>query len=496
LFNPFQLRQKSARDDNGLPRHEGRIGRGKGRIGRRDGNESGARGTDWAGSIRGQEGAGAPHGRLATPVQIPAWGPSKVLQGGHLDDDVPLMAKPAILITRALADRANQADALIASGPVVNLRFRHGQKALSLRAAKLFHLLVKQAGARLTDDTKHTLRLTDLRAVAHLAQAELIDTIRELQTTLVEIVIAEPSESGEKRLATISGPMLDHVKRDHDDAGDVAFRFSETMRLVMANSDHWAVISKRAVLAFESRYALRLYEILALRQGLHHKTSEVFPLDDLRLRLGVSAGTLGRWQDIKRRALEPAIAEVNHLSGLSVRCQAILRGRAVVAVKLAWREKDAHARQAVARELGASRVGRRARRAGTVEMVVEMPAKATSGAAEASVPVGSADIAQSLPGAPIPPSSSPQTASSRPTPAPPPAQHRVLPPPSPFPTSGTIAFGRWGDLVRQHAPVPTPDVDRVAMAFRDWASHAGLRLGAPTVEKAFVTFCRGFRSRR
>jgi replication initiation protein RepC len=66
----------------------------------------------------------------------------------------------------------------------------------------------------------------------------------------------------------------------------------------------------------------------------------------------------------------------------------------------------------------------------------------------------------------------------------------------PFPMSGTISYSRWGDLVRQHAPAPTPDVDRVAMAFRDWASHAGLRFGAPAVEKAFVTFCRGFRSRR
>ena len=65
----------------------------------------------------------------------------------------------------------------------------------------------------------------------------------------------------------------------------------------------------------------------------------------------------------------------------------------------------------------------------------------------------------------------------------------------PFPASGTISYSRWGELVRHHAPAPTPDVDRVANAFRDWASHVGLRLSAPTIEKAFVTFCQGFRSR-
>jgi len=68
-------------------------------------------------------------------------------------------------------------------------------------------------------------------------------------------------------------------------------------------------------------------------------------------------------------------------------------------------------------------------------------------------------------------------------------------PPISFPTSGTISYSRWADLVRQHAPAPTPDVDRVANAFRDWASHAGLPLGGPTVEKSFITFCRNFRSR-
>jgi Initiator Replication protein len=410
---------------------------------------------------------------------MPVQSQQRGLEGGHGGDNSPLMAASAIPITRALTDRAAQADALIASGPVVNLRFRHGQRALSLRAGKMFHLLVKHAGAKLTDDTKHSMRLAELWALGHLPLAELVEIIRELQTTLVEIVVATPGEGGEKRVTTITGPMLDHVEQDHDDTGNLVYRFSETMRRVMALSDHWAVLSKRAVLAFESRYALRLYEILALRQGLQHKTSEVFPLDDLRLRLGVPAGTLPRWQDLKRRALEPAIAEVNQLSGLSVKCQAILLGRAVTAVKLTWREKDAHARQAVARELDASRVGRRARRAGLVELVVAAPIAAVEEGTESTSPAGAAAAGrQPLPSQPEPP------------------PRRVVSPPSPFPASGTISYSRWGELVRQHAPAPTPDVDRVASAFRDWTSHAGLPLGGPTVEKAFVTFCRNFRSRR
>jgi hypothetical protein len=277
--------------------------------------------------------------------------------------------------------------------------------------------------------------------------------------TIVEIVITLPgANGGPAQLVDQSGQMLTDVKRARDEAGDLVFAFSKTMRQVFAHSDHWAVLSKRCVMAFESRYALRLYELLTLRAGLTHKSSEVFLLDDLRLRLGVPAGTLGRWQDIKRRALEPALAEVNQLSGLLVTFAPIKRGRAVMAVKLTWREKDAQGRKAVARELEASRVGRRARRNGTVETMM---------AETLSEPPAAAPVTRTAPQ-----------------------------PDAAFPADGTIAYGRWGELVRQHAPAPTPDVDRVANAFRDWASHAGLPLGGATVEKAFVTFCQGFRSRR
>lgn len=338
---------------------------------------------------------------------------------------------------RALTDRADRPDELIASGPVVNLRFRRHQKALSLRAGKIFHILVKQAGPRLVDNTKHTIRIADFWEVCHSNSAEMVETIRELQTTLVEITVSKPGKSGPPLLSTSSGPMLDFVERDHDDAGDLVFRFSETMREIMQDSDHWAVISKRAVLAFESRYSLRLYEMLALRSGLEHRMSEVFELEDLRRRLGVPDGKLDRWDMLKRKALEPAIAEVNQLSAFRASYEPIKRSRSVAAVRLSWGEKDARGRQAAKKELEAPRVGRKARRAGTVELVATEPPSAVLG---------------------------------------------------PFPADGSIHYG-WGKLVRRHIP-DTPDVDLVANAFRRRLKETGQRLDARDVEQHFVNFCK------
>lgn len=68
---------------------------------------------------------------------------------------------------------------------------------------------ISLAGAKLTDDIRHSMRLAELWALGHLPLAELVETIRELQTTFVEIVVAPPGEGSEKRLTTITGSMLE-----------------------------------------------------------------------------------------------------------------------------------------------------------------------------------------------------------------------------------------------------------------------------------------------
>lgn len=62
-----------------------------------------------------------------------------------------------------------------------------------------------------------------------------------------------------------------------------------------------------------------------------------------------------------------------------------------------------------------------------------------------------------------------------------------------FPSSGSISFGSWGDVVRKHAPKPTPDVDIVADAFRRWTTDRGIDLTSPNIERVLISFCRKWR---
>ena len=259
------------------------------------------------------------------------------------------------------------ADAIVAAGELVDMRFVAGN-VLSLLAAKLFCLLIQEAGIAVADQVQHRLPFAVLNETFHRSRDELVEAIAELQSTVVSVRLV----SRKGRAFTKSGPILSDVEREADDldAAEVRFEFSPTLRRVIADSTHWTAVSRRAVLAFESKYSLRLYLYLSLRARLR-KTAEDMDLDALREMLGLSGGTLSRWQDMRRFALDPAVAEINHLAGFHAAYQPLKRGRRVVGVRLSWSLKGRDELVEAQKELERPRVGRTARRDELVETIAQ-----------------------------------------------------------------------------------------------------------------------------
>jgi hypothetical protein len=258
-------------------------------------------------------------------------------------------------------------DAIVAAGELVEMRFVSGN-SLSLRAAKLFCLLIHEAGIAVADQVQHRVPYAVLNETFHRSRDELAEAVMELHSTVVSVQVV----SRKGRPYTKSGPILSDVEREPDslDDAEIRFEFSPAMRQVIADSAHWASISRRAVLSFESRYSLRLYLWLSLRANLR-KTSEDVSLDDLRDLLGVEDGRMSRWQDMRRFVLDRAIAEINHLAGFRAAYQPVKRGRRVVGVRIAWGLKDRAELVKAQRELDRPRVGRTARRADLVETIAQ-----------------------------------------------------------------------------------------------------------------------------
>jgi len=259
------------------------------------------------------------------------------------------------------------ADAIVAAGELVELRFVSGN-SLSLHAAKLFCLLVQEAGIAVADQVQHKVPYSVLNETFHRSRDELAEAVMELHSTVVSVQLV----SRRGRPYTKSGPILSDVEREPDglDDAEIRFEFSPTLRRVIAESTHWAAVSRRAVMAFESRYSLRLYMYLALRANLR-KTSEDIALDDLRDLLGLSGDTLSRWQDMRRFVLDRALAEINHVAGFHAAYQPLKRGRRVAGVRLAWGLKDRADLVKAQKELDRPRIGRKARREGLVETIAQ-----------------------------------------------------------------------------------------------------------------------------
>jgi plasmid replication initiation protein len=127
----------------------------------------------------------------------------------------------------------------------------------------------------------------------------------------------------------------------------------------------------KVIASFSSKYAMSLYEVVAARIQMKHKSSEVIDIATLRQWLGIEIGKLKTWSDLRRIALQPALDEVNGLSPFSVKAEPLKRGRKVVEVRLSWAKKDpfSPSEQSAAREVNRAKAGRKARITGTVERV-------------------------------------------------------------------------------------------------------------------------------
>lgn len=287
----------------------------------------------------------------------------------------------------AIVNRRDDPDAIVEAGEVLDMRFPSGGH-MSLRGGKLFHLLLDHAGVQVADDVTHCILLAALNKTFHVSVPELIDLIDELQTTTLKLKLTDK----EGRRYTKSGAILSDVERE-DEAhaqAEIRYRFSATMRKTIANSSHWAIVSKRAVLAFESRYSLNLYTSLSLRAGLH-KTSDIFNLSELREILGVPTGKLTEWKNLRLRALDPAISEINQLAGFHAGFTPLKHGRKVVGVSLHWGLKDKKDIVEAIKELDRAKVGRKARRTGSADIIVHAEGWEREDLATALLQVGSHD---------------------------------------------------------------------------------------------------------
>lgn len=272
----------------------------------------------------------------------------------------------AMRVSRVL--RGKGVEEFVKPGRLVEVRFVKGQ-SLSLTASRLLALMILTAGGDAWRAITHRMRKADIRR-GHKSNERIVDMLEELHRTL----FAEDDKSwrgnkATRRFALIQMSREEADSEDGTDAGWIEWEFTPDARRLIQESETYAVLNRQAVLGFRSSYALRLYELGALRI---HRRQPVWKGDmpALRAALGISPDVYKDFAQLRRKVLDVSRAEIDQLAHFKVEWREIRQGRTVTELEFKFLPKDAPQQLSTVDELARHSSGRVARREGREEAVV------------------------------------------------------------------------------------------------------------------------------
>lgn len=270
---------------------------------------------------------------------------------------------------RTLDARPNS-ESLIKPGELVDLV---EVTPLTLVDRRIYNQLLEHAWDSIDRPVTHVIAKSALRG-SHNSNDRVGESIERLMAAIVRVAVTRDGEAAIERVQLLGGN-VESVRRD----GLLEYEIPPRLRRIIKNSAVFARLQREVMFALTSKYALTLYEMVQKRGNLRWRDSERFALPDLRGILGVPKGKLNTWSNLRLRAIEPAVEEVNRLSDYVVEITPIKTGRSVTHVELRWWRKDSEGQGVAARELSFSKVGRKARGEGRGETIVAAKDKGREG---------------------------------------------------------------------------------------------------------------------
>lgn len=281
-------------------------------------------------------------------------------------DGVAEEALPGRAMRVAAALKTKGGEEFAKPGNIIEVKFVKGE-SLSLTASRLLALMILAAGGDAWEDKPHRMRKADIRR-GHKGNERITDMLQELHRTL--FAIDDRSWRGKKAttLFSLISRSREEAEEDGGEAGWIEWEFTPDARKLIQASETYAVLNRQAVLGFRSNYALRLYELGALR--LHRRQATWRgDMTALRAALGVPPEVYTDFAQLRRKVLEKAKGEIDQLAHFRVEWREIRQGRTVSEIEFRFEPKDAPELIATVDELERHSGGRRQRREGSVEVV-------------------------------------------------------------------------------------------------------------------------------
>lgn len=259
------------------------------------------------------------------------------------------------------------ADEIIKASELIGFVVGRGG-TLSLFERRCLDLMLRAAaGDAWKTDTLHSITKAELRQ-GHKSNEHIGDMLDALMSTKIRVEVSSPR--GEPAILTAALLSANIEEKADDGTSLVYFRFAPEFCRIMQQSNVYAALQARAVLAFDSKYSLILYE-MGCQMASRRQPTMVVTVNRLREILDIPSGAYRDWTDLRRFTLAQAKEEIDHLAHFTFHWRERRKGRKVTEVELAWWLKDDAGQRAAEEETHRHRVGRKARRRGTVEQVSE-----------------------------------------------------------------------------------------------------------------------------
>jgi plasmid replication initiation protein len=240
-----------------------------------------------------------------------------------------------------------------------------GHQTLSLYARRAITILWHNAHQQGVEPGKdYSIEIDNLKTDAHKGYDVVEDAIESLMRTI--LTIKEPNGS-KTRVQFLGGNNLDNPNRP---AGVFTYSFDKKLIKILQDSTVWGKINVPVLMAFMSKYSVSLYENIAQKVNLDRKQFHTYSLAEFRELMGVQDGQYKTFGEFNKHVLKPAVMEINALAAFTIGVLPVKEGKRVVQLKVNWMHKDADGLQAAMKEVESTKVGRKARIAGTVEMIV------------------------------------------------------------------------------------------------------------------------------
>jgi hypothetical protein len=239
-----------------------------------------------------------------------------------------------------------------------------GHHDLTLNARRAITILWYNAHLQGVSPGKdYSIEIDELKTDGHKGYEMVEEAVESLMRT---ILIVRLPTGATRRVQFLGGNDLDDPGRP---AGVLTYSFDKRLIEILKDSTIWGKIALPVLMAFTSKYAVSLYENIAQLVNLNNKIVHSWPLEDFRELMGVPPVRYKTFGEFNKHVLKPAVTEVNALAPFGISVLPVKQGKRVVQINVGWWPKEASALREAWNELQGSKVGRRARIAGTVEHV-------------------------------------------------------------------------------------------------------------------------------